>query len=928
MHTSPNDHKQYKYIQLDNQLRVLLISDPKTPRSAASLAVNIGHFDDPIDREGMAHFLEHMLFLGTEPFPQVGEFQKYIAQHGGSNNAWTASEFTNYFFDINNSSFESGIARFSQFFISPLFSADAVDKERNAVESEYRLKINDDSRRIYQVQKETINQKHPFSQFSVGNLDTLSDRGEQEKDSIRAELIAFYQQHYSANIMSLVLLSPDSLDDLEKLAQHYFVDVPNHQKEKETINEPLVTEQQLGQFISISPLKELRKLSLQFFLPSLKPYYKSKPLTHIAHLLGYEGEGSLFSYLKSKGLVEALSAGGGISGSNYREFTISMILTKIGQSAIDEIVEAIFYYLELVKQQGINQWCYQEKRSVMEMAFQLQEQAKPINIVSHLASNIHHYHPNDIIYGDYMMETFEPELIQQLLSQITVDNMQITLISPDTIPTKEAKWYQTPYSVTALTEEQKQRWRAPQAIAALSLAKPNPFISQNLQPLAVEETASDMPILLENSEGFRLWHQQDQQFKLPKGTIYIAIDSPHAISTERNIVKTKLCIALLLDGINESAYQAEVAGLHYNIVAHQQGITLQLSGLTEKQPVLLALLIEQFKQYDFQPERFTIIKDRMLRQWKNSAKDKPISQLLNNLTGLLQPNSPPTPVLIEALNSIEFDELPLFVHSLFSELFVEVFVYGNWHQKQALEVGEQVKKSLYIEGQKYQETSRPLFMLGECGTINFPINCNHTDSAILVYHQSDDTSPESIARYILTNHLLSATFFHELRTKQQLGYMVGTSNLPLNRFPGIIFYIQSPSAVPNQLIGAIDHFLNAFSLILLELNEESWCNSKQGLIDKIAAPDTQLNAKSQRLWGSINNKDWQFSQRKNVTSAIQSFSRRDIIQFIVTQLKPRTANRLIMHYSGKKQTYQALEVGTEINSIDEFQQQHVIHEKI
>ena len=118
MYSSPNDNKKYKFIKLNNELRVLLISDPKTPRSAAALAVNTGHFDDPVNREGMAHFLEHMLFLGTESFPETGEFQKFIAQHGGSNNAWTASEFTNYFFDINNHAFDTALARFSQFLVS------------------------------------------------------------------------------------------------------------------------------------------------------------------------------------------------------------------------------------------------------------------------------------------------------------------------------------------------------------------------------------------------------------------------------------------------------------------------------------------------------------------------------------------------------------------------------------------------------------------------------------------------------------------------------------------------------------------------------------------------------------------------------------------------------------------------------------------
>ena len=140
MHTSPNDHKQYRYLTLANELRVLLVHDAEAPRSAAALSVEIGHFDDPIDRQGMAHFLEHMLFLGTEKYPRVGEFQTFINRSGGSNNAWTGTENTTFFFEVSPHAFEEGLDRFGQFFTAPLFNEEAVDKERQAVDSEYKLK--------------------------------------------------------------------------------------------------------------------------------------------------------------------------------------------------------------------------------------------------------------------------------------------------------------------------------------------------------------------------------------------------------------------------------------------------------------------------------------------------------------------------------------------------------------------------------------------------------------------------------------------------------------------------------------------------------------------------------------------------------------------------------------------------------------------
>ncbi len=121
MKKSPNDLKKYQSLTLNNGLRVLLIHNEDTDKSAAALAVNVGHFNDPSEREGLAHFLEHMLFLGTTKYPDGSEYQKFINQHGGSNNAWTATEHTCFYFDIHYLHFKEALDRFSQFFYFPRY---------------------------------------------------------------------------------------------------------------------------------------------------------------------------------------------------------------------------------------------------------------------------------------------------------------------------------------------------------------------------------------------------------------------------------------------------------------------------------------------------------------------------------------------------------------------------------------------------------------------------------------------------------------------------------------------------------------------------------------------------------------------------------------------------------------------------------------
>ncbi|MGC9421793.1 insulinase family protein [Vibrio sp.] len=916
MHISPNDTNRYRNLTLKNGLRVLLIHDDHAQKSAAALAVKVGHFDDPIDRQGLAHYLEHMLFLGTQKYPKRGDFQAFISQHGGSNNAWTGTEHSCFFFDISANLFEKALDRFSQFFIAPLFNAEALDKERQAVDSEFKLKLNDDSRRLYQVQKETINPAHPFAKFSVGNLTTLADR---QGGSIRDEIITFYQNHYSADIMTLTLLGPQPLDELETWVIDKFSNIINKQQANKRIEPPFVTEEHTGLLIYVEPLKEIRKLILSFPMPSTDAYYQRKPLSYLAHLLGYEGKGSLLIALKAQDWITSLSAGGGTSGSNYREFSISCTLTEQGLAHIEEIIQAVFQTIELICQQGLNEWRYMEKRAVLEAAFRFQENARPLDIVSHLVINMQHYASADIIYGDYMMQAYDETLLRKILTYLTPKNLRATLVAQGLHYHRKAQWYNTPYSVQKWNAQQLKQWDSPGNRWPLRLPPKNIFICEQLEPKPLE-SCSQQPQIIQELPGFRLWHLQETEFRVPKGVIYIAIDSPYSVANIRNIVMTRLCVEMFLEGLAQETYQAEIAGMSYNMYAHQGGVTLSLSGFSQKQPQLMKMILDKFATRQFNEHRFQTVKHQLQRNWRNAAHDRPISQLFNALTGLLQPNNPPYSELLTALETIERQELAPFVEQILTQLHVEMFVYGDWQQQDAQAMAEVLKDALRMKDQSYQESLRPLVMLGESGTFQYGINCNQDDSAIVVCYQSQQVTPRTIALYSLANHLMSATFFHEIRTKQQLGYMVGTGNMPLNRHPGIVLYVQSPNAAPAELLRSIDEFLNAFYMVLLELNEYQWHSSKRGLWNQIAAPDTTLRSKAQRLWVAIGNKDQTFDQREQVLEELKQLQRSDMIRFIVKTLKPRTANRLIMHTQGNAhRDHPSLTLGENIESVTQFQ---------
>jgi len=133
--------RETRTLVLKNGLEALLIHDPEVHRSAAALSVGVGSLYDPEEKMGLTHYLEHMLFLGTKKYPDVGSYQKYLNANSGRSNAYTGDVVTNYFFEgilTNSNPFEHLDVRNNEFedpcvFLFTFFGQSNVDFERGKV---------------------------------------------------------------------------------------------------------------------------------------------------------------------------------------------------------------------------------------------------------------------------------------------------------------------------------------------------------------------------------------------------------------------------------------------------------------------------------------------------------------------------------------------------------------------------------------------------------------------------------------------------------------------------------------------------------------------------------------------------------------------------------------------------------------------------
>ncbi|KAK2571164.1 Nardilysin [Acropora cervicornis] len=237
-----------------------------TNMSAAALCIGVGSFSDPDNIPGLAHFLEHMVFMGSEKYPDENEFDVFIKKHGGSDNACTDCErcdgawwwslaglprrpppharalpgstnlvgtyaqahlLTTFVFDVRRKYFKETLERFAQLFISPLLKEDTVEREIQAVDSEYRMNYQSDSVRKMQLLSLLVQEGHPFGKFLWGNEETLKNTPEEKGVDVKTSLRDFQQRMYSAQFMTLAVISEEPLDDLEKMVCESFSQIPN-----------------------------------------------------------------------------------------------------------------------------------------------------------------------------------------------------------------------------------------------------------------------------------------------------------------------------------------------------------------------------------------------------------------------------------------------------------------------------------------------------------------------------------------------------------------------------------------------------------------------------------------------------------------------------------------------------------------------------
>lgn len=888
------DSRHFHSYQLGNGLKVLLVSDADSEQAAAALNVSVGSWSNPPEIPGLAHLLEHVLFLGTEKYPEVDSYHRFIEQGGGSNNAYTASENTLYYFDIDAQQLEPALDRFAQFFIAPLFDADFVAREIQAVNSEFTASLQNDGRRLEDALSELYLRDHPASRLAIGNAETL------DVPDLRDQLMRFYRQHYVADRMTLSVYGPQDIATLKAWVDQRFGSVRSVDSEAPVFDQAFFEDADLPFMVEVQPRRESRLLQLRFPVPGNLDELDTKPDEFIAYLLGQETSGSLLAQLKARGWAEALSARSGDITASTHEFTLSVQLTQTGLDNWQDVAGLAFEYLQLIADQGLEEWRYDELADINEVNFEFAEKVNPAATVQRLAERLSVYPAKEVLRGPYRFDDFDDDRLADWLDYLKPDNALVVLMHPQAQGKIHSRWYDTPYSLTPLSGSTLAQWRTPGISGSLALPAANPFIPTNLDVLPLTAPHSmlyqNQPQIVETRPGFELWFEQDDQFQTPKLDISMLIETPETQASARDRVMTQLYLDLVNDSLNEFRYAAGLAGSGYGLSTDNRGMHLRLYGFSEPLPALFDTILVELAEHSIDPERFSRLKDDLARRLRNADEDPVSTQLFRRLSQFLIADAVTPDELLAALNDVTPADLNALRDRWLANHRLTLLVHGNIDQEAAIQLADRARLMLPTSA-RAPEVSAQIAALAS-RRYRHEMSIDHNDSALLGYYQGSNSSLRERALYALAGQILNAPYFTELRTQEQLGYVVFARAHSVHDWPGLVVYIQSPSTDPALLQLYSDRFMTRFSQRLRGMTEAEFRGFKEGLENSLTAPADNLYDLSQRYWDAIMDDNPNFNTGQRLAGEVDNISLDGFVRFFDSQFIAEGSRRLVLHQVG------------------------------
>ncbi|MGK3128137.1 pitrilysin [Pantoea sp. C8B4] len=919
---SDHDPRSYQAITLTNGMTVLLVSDKEAPKSLAALTLPIGSLDDPNQQLGLAHYTEHMVLMGSKRYPQPDNLAEFLKKHGGSHNASTASYRTAFYLEVENDALQPAVDRLADAIAEPLLDPVNADRERHAVNAELTMARSRDGLRMAQVGAETLNPAHPASRYSGGNLDTLRDKPD---SNLHQALTDFYHSHYSANLMKAVIYSNKSLPEMADIAVQTFGRVANHQAIVPKIEVPVVTDAQKGIIIHYVPAQPRKQLKVEFRIANNSDQFRSKTDTLISYILGNRSKNTLNDWLQKQGLADGVNAGADpMTDRNSGVFAITVSLTDKGLAQRDEVVAAIFSYLDMLRSKGIDKGYFDEVSHVLALDFRYPSITRDMDYIEWLVDTMLRVPVDHTLDAPYLADNFDPAAIKSRLDEMTPQNARIWYISPNEPHNKEAYFVNAPYQVDKISDAQFSDWQQRGAQIQLSMPTLNPYIPSDLSIMPGDGKTYTHPVALTDGDSMRIYWMPSQFYASePKAAITLALRNKAAISDARQQVLFGLNDYLSSVALDELNSQASVGGISFS-TGEDDGIVFSASGFTQRLPELLKKLVEGYASFQPDAQQLEQAKSWYLDRLEAAEKGKAFEQAIQPMQMLSQLPYTQRETRRKLVKDLTLKDVTDYRDALLRNATPEMMVVGNLSADRVKQLGTDLQQQLHSDGHSYWHSD--YVVIDKAMKANLQTAGSSTDSALAaLYVPLGYDEYQSMANSTMLSQIIQPWFYNQLRTQEQLGYAVFSYQMPIGRQWGIGFLLQSNSKQPAYLMQRFEAFYPQAEQRLRDMKPEDFAQYQQALINDLKQRPQTLDEEANRYSRDFNRQNFAFDTREKAIEQIQKLTPQGVADFFHKAVLEQQGMAMISQIGGShdgatKDDYAPLPSFTTWDQVEKLQQ--------
>ncbi len=823
-------------IRLSNGLEAYLISDPQALEAGAALSVHAGSWDDPKEFPGLAHFVEHMLFLGTDKYPKDSEYDRFIQMNDGQMNAYTSTDYTLYLFSVKSSAFEEGLNRFSSFFKTPLLDPMVMEREIHAIDQEFEKNVIQNGARKLHIQKELANPKHPFHHFSTGNLHSLSQANEKD-------LRQWFEEHYNANLMKLIVYGPQTISQLKKWVSGDFKDIPSHTVVSNHFPSSVLNQETAGKMVYVPSAQNNQSVELTWELsPLLFSSESLSVLDSISAVLRDERPGSLLATLKREGLATDIHSIPDRLSQDSLLFSLHVNLTKKGLDQLDKVIEYCFQWIHTLQQTPLPPYLFDDLRATALLKYQYQSRESVFDYLMNLGGLFAYEKISSFPENGIIPRVFSPETFADILKEFTPKKTHFTLITKESpVPFDHTEqWMNIPYAIAPISQQQLTSWDEAPPIASFSFPPPNPFIPKHIS--SINEQKKDFssiptPILLVDNRQAKIYFAKDNQFYLPQTAWFFEIKTPSIGEDPVQVVLADLYLRSIEEAMRNFCYHMKEAGLSYQLTRTPHGISLSLFGFSDTVESLFTLILQQLQIHQPSEEIFEKAKKALFSVYGSIGNGDPLQRGFETYHTILHDSLPTPPQLLTTLEKTSYSQFLPFIEHLYDATFIEGFFFGNISQQKAITLSDNLLKVVGSKNPYPQEQwpkEKSVFLPVRDAPLAIEMQVGLPANAAVLAVQEPHFSFKNRAAEEILSQAMSSAFYSTLRTKQQTGYLTKSMGMEIENNYFTFFSVQSATHDPRDLLARFELFIETFLKEMpQEVTEENFLQIRNNLLQNL-----------------------------------------------------------------------------------------------